>query len=92
MLTLELDDDELPDAVEIHDDGRVTGVKARKGDAVYESWSDFCEHYDVDPADLLEEVINQIDSGVRAEVEAKEIDEPDEYLKACARLTKDDDD
>jgi hypothetical protein len=90
MITLELSNDELPDAVEIHDDGRVTGVKAPKGDPVYASWSDFCEHYDVDPADLLEEVINQIDSGVRSEVEARDIDEPDDYLKACARLTRDD--
>jgi hypothetical protein len=91
MLTLELDDDDLPDAVEIRDDGRVTEAKGRKGDPVYESWSEFCEHYDVDPFDLLEEVMNQIDPGVRAELEAKEIDEPDDYLRACARLTKDDD-
>jgi hypothetical protein len=91
MLTLELDDDELPDAVEVHDDGRITDVKGRKGDAGYQSWSEFCEHYDVDPRELLEEVMGQIDSGVRAEVEAKEIDEPDAYLRACARLSGDDD-
>jgi len=91
MLTLALADDELPDAVEVHDDGRITGVKGRKGDPVYESWSEFCEHYDVDPRELLEEVMGQIDSGVRAEVEAKEIDEPDAYLRACARLSDGDD-
>ncbi|MGA7122362.1 MAG: hypothetical protein WBY94_19825 [Polyangiaceae bacterium] len=91
MLTLELDDDEMPDTVEVHEDGRVTGVKPQKGDPVYESWSEFCEHYDVDPGDLLEEVIDQIDPGVRAEVDARDIDEPDDYLKACARLTKDED-
>ena len=49
MLTLELTDDELPDAVEVHDDGRITDVKGRKGDTGYQSWSEFCEHYDVDP-------------------------------------------
>jgi hypothetical protein len=92
MITLELDDDELPDAVVVHDDGRVTDAKGRKGgDVVYQSWSEFCEQYDVDPRELLEEVMSQIDSGVRAEVEAKEIDEPDAYLRACARLTGDDD-
>jgi hypothetical protein len=91
MLTLELDDDELPDAVEVHDDGRITDVKGRKGDTGYPSWSEFCEHYDVDPRELLDEVLAQIDSGVRAEVDAKEIDEPDAYLRACARLTEDED-
>ena len=91
MLTLALADDELPDAVEVHDDGSITGVRGRKGDPVYESWSEFCEHYDVDPRELLDEVMSQIDSGVRAEVEAKEIDEPDAYLRACARLSGDDD-
>ena len=91
MLTLELEDDDLPDAVEVHDDGRITDVKGRKGDAGYPSWSEFCEHYDVDPRELLEEVMGQIDSGVRAEVEAKEIDEPDAYLRASARLSGDDD-
>jgi hypothetical protein len=89
MITLELRNDELPEAIEIHDDGRVIGVRAPKGEPEYESWSAFCEHYDVDPEDLLQEVLTQIDSGVRAEVEAREIDEPDEYLRACARLTKD---
>jgi hypothetical protein len=91
MLTLELDDDELPDAVEVHDDGRITDIKGRKGDTGYPSWSEFCEHYDVDPRELLDEVLAQIDSGVRAEVDAKEIDEPDAYLRACARLTEDED-
>jgi len=93
MLTLELDDDELPDAVEVHDDGRITDVKGRTTGSgpVYKSWSEFCEHYDVDPTDLLEEVMSQIDPGVRAELEAKEIDEPDDYLRACARLTDDED-
>jgi hypothetical protein len=91
MLTLELDGDDLPDTVEVHDDGRVGGVKAQAGDQIHASWSEFCEHYDVDPAELLEEVIEQIDPGVRAEVEARDIDEPDDYLKACARLTRDED-
>ncbi len=90
MITLELSSDDLPDTVEIHDDGRVVGLKGPTGEPVHESWSEFCEHYDVDPEDLLQEVLSQIDSGVRAEVEARDIDEPDDYLKACARLTKDD--
>jgi hypothetical protein len=91
MLTLELDDDELPDAVVVHDDGRITDAKGRKGDPIYASWSAFCEEFDVDPTDLLEEVVGQIDPGVRAEVDAKEIDEPDDFLRACARLTEDED-
>jgi hypothetical protein len=80
----------LPDAVEVQDDGRVMSDTAGKGGAVYPSWSAFCEHYDLDPGDLLEKVRNQIDPAVRAEVEAEEIEEPDDYLKACARLTRDD--
>jgi hypothetical protein len=87
MVTLDLDDADLPDAVEVQDDGRVVDVTGGKGGAVHASWSAFCEDYDVDPADLLETVIRQIDPAIRAEVDAKEIDEPDDYLRACARLT-----
>jgi hypothetical protein len=87
MITLKLDDDDLPDTIEVHDDGRVTGGT---GDAVHSSWSAFCEDYDVDPTDLLEQVVDQIDPAVRAEVEAEEIDDPDAFLKACARLTDSD--
>jgi len=87
MVTLDLDDADLPDAVEVRDDGRVVDVTGGKGGAVHASWSAFCEDYDVDPADLLETVMSQIDPAVRAEVHAKEIDEPDDYLKACARLS-----
>jgi hypothetical protein len=90
MLILELDEDDLPGIVEIHDDGRVTGGRAQRNEPMYESWSEFCEHYDVDPMDLLEQVYRQIDPGIRAEVEAKDIDEPDDYLRACARLTRED--
>jgi len=91
MVTLDLDDADLPDAVEVRDDGRVVDVTGGKGGAVHASWSAFCEDYDVDPAELLETVMSQIDPAVRAEVDAKDIDEPDEYLAACARLTSDDD-
>jgi hypothetical protein len=90
MVTLDLDDDDLPDSVEVRDDGRVMGMTGGKGGDVHPSWSAFCEDYDVDPADLLEHVRDQIDPAVRAEVEAEEIDEPDDYLRACARLTRDD--
>jgi hypothetical protein len=90
MVTLDLDDDDLPDTVEVRDDGRVMGMIGGKGGAVHPSWSAFCEDYDVDPADLLEQVIDQIDPAVRAEVEAEEIEEPDDFLRACARLTRDD--
>jgi hypothetical protein len=91
MITLDLDDADLhdadlPDAVEVQDDGRVVVLM---GGAVHASWSAFCEDYDVDPADLLETVMSQIDPAVRAEVDAKEIDEPDDYLKPCARLSGD---
>ena len=89
MITLDLDDADLPDAdlpdaIEVQDDGRIVVVT---GGAVHASWSAFCEDYDVDPADLLETVMSQIDPAVRAEVDATEIDEPDDYLKACARLS-----
>jgi hypothetical protein len=90
MVTLDLDDDDLPDTVEVRDDGRVMGMTGGKGGPVHLSWSAFCEDYDVDPADLLEQVMDQIDPAVRAEVEAEEIEEPDDYLRACARLTRDD--
>jgi hypothetical protein len=90
MVTLELDDDDLPDAVEVQDDGSVTDVTGGKSGTVHSSWTAFCEHYDVDPADLLEKVRSQIDPAVQAEVEAEEIDEPDDYLRACARLSGDD--
>jgi hypothetical protein len=39
---------------------------------------------------LLETVRSQIDPAVLAEVEAEEIDEPNVYLRACARRTGDD--
>jgi hypothetical protein len=42
------------------------------------------------PPDLLETVRSQIDPAVLAEVEAEEIDEPNVYLRACARRTGDD--
>jgi len=90
MVTLDLDDDDLPDTVEVRDDGRVMGTTGGKNGAVHPSWSAFCEDYDVDPAELLEQVRDQIDPAVRAEVEAEEIEEPDDYLRACARLTRED--
>ena len=89
-LFLEVKLDDADTIVAVHDDGTVVAEVEGEDGHEFPSWTAFCEDHDLDPNEMFEEVHGQIDDGIREEAEENgaDPDDPDAYLKRCARLSE----